>query len=153
MARWLSSNPNGYDKQNNSYVCTDQQKGNTRFSQVLCVVKAIQLALDSDEQEKWPVLSILTHGWMVANTLWGCYSNESRATGSAQTLLGCHTVARYCHPSRKPGCKSMSQGLQRLFMGPGPSKAPHWARVFQDPSKAPNRLASACNNPTPHLLP
>ncbi|GAB0208545.1 hypothetical protein GRJ2_003320200 [Grus japonensis] len=34
-------------------------------------VKAIQLALDIAEQEKWPVLYLYTDSWMVANALWG----------------------------------------------------------------------------------
>ena len=34
-------------------------------------VKAIQLALDIAEQEKWPVIRLYTDSWMVANALWG----------------------------------------------------------------------------------
>ncbi|GAB0195094.1 hypothetical protein GRJ2_001974700 [Grus japonensis] len=34
-------------------------------------VKAIQLALDSAEREKWPTLYLYTDSWMVANALWG----------------------------------------------------------------------------------
>ncbi|KAK4817217.1 hypothetical protein QYF61_003741 [Mycteria americana] len=34
-------------------------------------VKAIQLALDIADQEKWPVLCLYTDSWMVANALWG----------------------------------------------------------------------------------
>ncbi|XP_074934140.1 uncharacterized protein LOC142049879 [Phalacrocorax aristotelis] len=34
-------------------------------------VKAIQLALDIAEREKWPVLYPYTDSWMVANALWG----------------------------------------------------------------------------------
>ncbi|KAK4810590.1 hypothetical protein QYF61_007327 [Mycteria americana] len=34
-------------------------------------VKAIQLALDIAEREKWPVLNLYTDSWMVANALWG----------------------------------------------------------------------------------
>ena len=34
-------------------------------------VKAIQLALDIAEREKWPVLYLYTDTWMVANALWG----------------------------------------------------------------------------------
>ncbi|GAB0189166.1 hypothetical protein GRJ2_001381900 [Grus japonensis] len=34
-------------------------------------VKAIQLALDVAEREKWPTLSLYTDSWMVANALWG----------------------------------------------------------------------------------
>ncbi|GAB0204352.1 hypothetical protein GRJ2_002900800 [Grus japonensis] len=34
-------------------------------------VKAIQLALDIAEQEKWPTLYLYTDSWMVANALWG----------------------------------------------------------------------------------
>ncbi|GAB0204243.1 receptor-type tyrosine-protein phosphatase delta [Grus japonensis] len=34
-------------------------------------VKAIQLALDITEKEKWPMLYLYTDSWMVANALWG----------------------------------------------------------------------------------
>ncbi|KAM6384309.1 uncharacterized protein FN964_010298 [Alca torda] len=34
-------------------------------------VKAIQLALDIAEREKWPILYLYTDSWMVANALWG----------------------------------------------------------------------------------
>ena len=34
-------------------------------------VKAVQLALDVAEQEKWPVLYLYTDSWMVANVFWG----------------------------------------------------------------------------------
>ncbi|XP_068528932.1 ribonuclease H1-like [Anas acuta] len=34
-------------------------------------VKAIQLALEIAEREKWPVLYLYTDSWMVANALWG----------------------------------------------------------------------------------
>ncbi|KAK4806143.1 hypothetical protein QYF61_001066 [Mycteria americana] len=34
-------------------------------------VKAIQLALDIAEREKWPVLCLYADSWMVANALWG----------------------------------------------------------------------------------
>ncbi|GAB0206584.1 hypothetical protein GRJ2_003124000 [Grus japonensis] len=34
-------------------------------------VKAIQLALDIAEREKWPTLYLYTNSWMVANALWG----------------------------------------------------------------------------------
>ena len=34
-------------------------------------VKAIQLALDVAEQERWPMLYLYTDSWMVANALWG----------------------------------------------------------------------------------
>ncbi|GAB0209796.1 hypothetical protein GRJ2_003445300 [Grus japonensis] len=34
-------------------------------------VKAIQLALDIAEQEKWPMLYLYTDSWMVRNALWG----------------------------------------------------------------------------------
>ncbi|GAB0210200.1 hypothetical protein GRJ2_003485800 [Grus japonensis] len=47
-------------------------------------VKAIQLALDIAEREKWPMLDLYTDSWMVANALWGGYSSGSRATGSAE---------------------------------------------------------------------
>ncbi|GAB0192055.1 hypothetical protein GRJ2_001670800 [Grus japonensis] len=46
--------------------------------------KAIQLALDIADQEKWPMLYPHTDSWKVANALWGGYSNASRATGRAE---------------------------------------------------------------------
>ncbi|KAK4819239.1 hypothetical protein QYF61_027193 [Mycteria americana] len=36
-------------------------------------VKAIQLALDIAEREKWPVLYLYTDSWMVGNALWGWF--------------------------------------------------------------------------------
>jgi len=50
-------------------------------------VKAIQLALDIADQEKWPVLYLYADSWMVASDLWDGYSNGSRATGSAEANL------------------------------------------------------------------
>ncbi|KAK4826310.1 hypothetical protein QYF61_007157, partial [Mycteria americana] len=40
-------------------------------SSPLTAVKAIQLALDIGEQEKWPIRYLYTDSWMVANALWG----------------------------------------------------------------------------------
>ncbi len=34
-------------------------------------VKAVQLALDVAERERWPMLYVYTDSWMVANALWG----------------------------------------------------------------------------------
>ncbi|RMC21537.1 hypothetical protein DUI87_02403 [Hirundo rustica rustica] len=45
-------------------------KGQGGSSQV-AELKAIQLALDIAEQEKWPRLYLYTDLWMVANALWG----------------------------------------------------------------------------------
>ena len=33
-------------------------------------VKAVQLALDVAERERWPMLYLYTDSWMVANALW-----------------------------------------------------------------------------------
>ncbi|RMB92884.1 hypothetical protein DUI87_30778 [Hirundo rustica rustica] len=60
-------------------------KGNTSFKWMLTTcnpegqggssqvaeLKAIQLALDIAEREKWPRLYLYTNSWMVANALWG----------------------------------------------------------------------------------
>ncbi|GAB0176080.1 hypothetical protein GRJ2_000073200 [Grus japonensis] len=43
-------------------------------------VKAIQLALDIAEREKWPTLYLYTDSWMVANALWGWLQQWKRNT-------------------------------------------------------------------------
>ncbi|KAM6086134.1 uncharacterized protein LJ206_007568 [Theristicus caerulescens] len=45
-------------------------EGEAELSQ-FAEVKAIQLALDIAEREKWPMLYLYTDSWMVANALWG----------------------------------------------------------------------------------
>ncbi|KAK4832972.1 hypothetical protein QYF61_026798 [Mycteria americana] len=47
-----------------------EKKGEDELSQ-FAEVKAIQLALDIAEREKWMVLYLYTDTWMVANALWG----------------------------------------------------------------------------------
>ncbi|GAB0189164.1 hypothetical protein GRJ2_001381700 [Grus japonensis] len=42
-------------------------------------VKAIQLALDIAEREKWPTLSLYTDSWMVGNALWGWLQQWKRS--------------------------------------------------------------------------
>ncbi|GAB0208817.1 mitochondrial enolase superfamily member 1 [Grus japonensis] len=42
-------------------------------------VKAIQLALDIAEREKWPTLYLCTDSWMVANALWGWLQQWKRS--------------------------------------------------------------------------
>ncbi|GAB0175673.1 hypothetical protein GRJ2_000032500 [Grus japonensis] len=42
-------------------------------------VKAIQLALDVAEREKWPTLYLYTDSWMVANALWGWLQQWKRS--------------------------------------------------------------------------
>ncbi|GAB0208978.1 hypothetical protein GRJ2_003363500 [Grus japonensis] len=42
-------------------------------------VKAIQLALDVAEREKWPTLYLCTDSWMVANALWGWLQQWKRS--------------------------------------------------------------------------
>ncbi|KAK4806216.1 hypothetical protein QYF61_001139 [Mycteria americana] len=51
-------------------VETAEGKGETSHS---AEAKAIQLALDIAEGEKWPVLYLYTDSWMVANALWGWF--------------------------------------------------------------------------------
>ncbi|XP_071661606.1 uncharacterized protein [Patagioenas fasciata] len=46
---------------------TEGQGESSQFAEV----KAIQLALDIAEREKWPILYLYTDSWMVANALWG----------------------------------------------------------------------------------
>ncbi|GAB0202684.1 hypothetical protein GRJ2_002734000 [Grus japonensis] len=49
---------------------TEAAEGEGEWSQ-FAEVKAIQLALDIAEREKWPMLCLYTDSWMVANALWG----------------------------------------------------------------------------------
>ncbi|GAB0202604.1 hypothetical protein GRJ2_002726000 [Grus japonensis] len=49
---------------------TEAAEGEGEWSQ-FAEVKAIQLALDIAEREKWPMLYLCTDSWMVANALWG----------------------------------------------------------------------------------
>ncbi|GAB0207149.1 hypothetical protein GRJ2_003180500 [Grus japonensis] len=44
-------------------------------------VKAIQLALDIAEREKWPMLYLYTVSWMVANALWGWLQQWQQSRG------------------------------------------------------------------------
>ncbi|KAK4826729.1 hypothetical protein QYF61_010982, partial [Mycteria americana] len=44
-------------------------EGDSESSQ-FAEIKAIQMALDIDEREKWPVLYLYTDSWMTANALW-----------------------------------------------------------------------------------
>ncbi|TRZ16151.1 hypothetical protein HGM15179_010966 [Zosterops borbonicus] len=46
---------------------TEGEGGSSQFAEL----KAIQLALDIAEREKWPRLYLYTDSWMVANALWG----------------------------------------------------------------------------------
>ncbi|GAB0206911.1 ribonuclease H-like [Grus japonensis] len=62
---------------------TEAAEGEGELSQ-FAEVKPIQLALDIAGREKWPMLYPYTDSWMVANALWGWFSNGSRATGSAE---------------------------------------------------------------------
>ncbi|KAK4806899.1 hypothetical protein QYF61_012620 [Mycteria americana] len=49
---------------------TETAEGDGESSQ-FAEVKAIQVALDIAEREKWPVLYLYADSWMVANALWG----------------------------------------------------------------------------------
>ncbi|GAB0183349.1 hypothetical protein GRJ2_000800200 [Grus japonensis] len=42
-------------------------------------LKAIQLALDIADREKWPVLYLYTDSWMAANALWGWLQQWKRS--------------------------------------------------------------------------
>ncbi|GAB0209660.1 hypothetical protein GRJ2_003431700 [Grus japonensis] len=53
-------------------------KGEGESSQ-FAEVKAIQLALDISEREKWPTLYLYTDSWMVANALWGWVQQWKRS--------------------------------------------------------------------------
>ncbi|RMB91867.1 hypothetical protein DUI87_31729 [Hirundo rustica rustica] len=47
--------------------------------QIVAELKAIQLALDIAEREKWPRLYLYTDSWMVANALWGWLNRWKKA--------------------------------------------------------------------------
>ena len=52
-------------------------------------VKAVQLALDVAEQERWPVLYLYTDSWMVANVFWGWLQEwEQSSCHEEVNLLG-----------------------------------------------------------------
>ncbi|RMC01131.1 hypothetical protein DUI87_22397 [Hirundo rustica rustica] len=48
-------------------------------SSQLAELKALQLALDIAEREKWPKLYLYTDSWMVANALWGWLDRWKKA--------------------------------------------------------------------------
>ncbi|TRZ08379.1 hypothetical protein HGM15179_018730 [Zosterops borbonicus] len=48
-------------------------------SSQLAELKAVQLALDIAEREKWPKLYLYTDSWMVANALWGWLERWKKA--------------------------------------------------------------------------
>ncbi|RMC22082.1 hypothetical protein DUI87_02954 [Hirundo rustica rustica] len=48
-------------------------------SSQLAELKAVQLALDIAEREKWPKLYLYTDSWMVANALWGWLEKWKKA--------------------------------------------------------------------------
>ncbi|RMC21621.1 hypothetical protein DUI87_02488 [Hirundo rustica rustica] len=54
---------------------TEGQGGSSQVAEL----KAIQLALDIAEREKWPRLYLYTDSWMVANALWGWLNHWKKA--------------------------------------------------------------------------
>ncbi|RMC09840.1 hypothetical protein DUI87_13627 [Hirundo rustica rustica] len=52
----------------------------TRWIKSGCRIKAIELALDIAEWEKWPRLYLYTDLWMVANALWGWLNHWKKAS-------------------------------------------------------------------------
>ncbi|RMC15407.1 hypothetical protein DUI87_07598 [Hirundo rustica rustica] len=54
---------------------TEGQGGSSQVAEL----KAIQLALDIAEREKWPKLYLYTDSWMVANALWGWLNRWKKA--------------------------------------------------------------------------
>ncbi|RMC01121.1 hypothetical protein DUI87_22387 [Hirundo rustica rustica] len=54
---------------------TEGQGGSSQVAEI----KAIQLALDIAEREKWPRLYLYTDSWMVANALWGWLNRWKKA--------------------------------------------------------------------------
>ncbi|KAF4803562.1 hypothetical protein TURU_014995 [Turdus rufiventris] len=55
--------------------------GKTRQWSQLAELKAVQLALDIAEREKWPKLYLYTDSWMVANALWGWLERWKKTNG------------------------------------------------------------------------
>ncbi|XP_066195642.1 ribonuclease H-like [Sylvia atricapilla] len=49
-------------------------------SSQLTELKAVQLAVDIAEREKWPKLYLYTNSWIVANALWGWLERWKRAS-------------------------------------------------------------------------
>ncbi|RMB97848.1 hypothetical protein DUI87_25705 [Hirundo rustica rustica] len=54
---------------------TEGEGGSSQFAEL----KAVQLALDIAEREKWPKLYLYTDLWMVANALWGWLEKWKKA--------------------------------------------------------------------------
>ncbi|GAB0198295.1 ficolin-1-like [Grus japonensis] len=69
-------------------------------------VKAIQLALDIAEREKWPTLYLYTDSWIVANALWG-WLQKSCGDMASQRKLSQTTGLIFGTTSWTPGPKSM----------------------------------------------
>ncbi|XP_029820605.1 uncharacterized protein LOC115307985 [Manacus vitellinus] len=59
---------------------TEGQGGSSQFAEL----KAVQLALDIAEREKWPRLYLYTDSWMVANALWGWLERWKKANWQRQ---------------------------------------------------------------------
>ncbi|PKU29557.1 hypothetical protein llap_20139 [Limosa lapponica baueri] len=62
---------------------TEGQGKSSQFAEV----KAIQLALDIAEREKWLVLYLYTNSWMVANALWGWLQQWKQSNWQRKVLL------------------------------------------------------------------
>ncbi|RMC20277.1 hypothetical protein DUI87_01123 [Hirundo rustica rustica] len=54
---------------------TEEEGGSSQLAEL----KAVQLALDIAEREKWPKLYLYTDSWMVANALWGWLEKWKKA--------------------------------------------------------------------------
>ncbi|XP_029815793.1 uncharacterized protein LOC115307487 [Manacus vitellinus] len=59
---------------------TEGQGGSSQLAEL----KAVQLALDIAEREKWPRLYLYTDSWMVANALWGGLERWKKANWQRQ---------------------------------------------------------------------
>ncbi|GAB0210166.1 hypothetical protein GRJ2_003482400 [Grus japonensis] len=70
-------------------------------------VKAIQLALDIAEREKWPMLDLYTDSMDGGQCPVGVVTavEAKQLATQRQTHLGCPIVARYCCPAREASCK------------------------------------------------
>ncbi|RMC20554.1 hypothetical protein DUI87_01405 [Hirundo rustica rustica] len=63
-------------------------------SSQLAELKAVQLALDIAEREKWPKLYLYTDSWIVANALWGWLDSISQVIHDCETCAAIKQAKR-----------------------------------------------------------
>ncbi|KAK4821755.1 LOW QUALITY PROTEIN: hypothetical protein QYF61_000816 [Mycteria americana] len=99
---------------------TNTAEGESESSQ-FAEVTAIQLALDTAEREKWPVLCLCTDSWVVANALWGWLQQWKQSNWQHRVL--------WFHPSQQ---LSTTQLLAHSPPPPKPAprRKPTWAAAL-----------------------